>query len=775
MAKRAPYFSIITPAYNAAAYIEAALRRTLSQTLVDAAFEVIVVDDGSSDNTFAILNQLASTHSQLRVIRAEQNQGPGAARNLALIHACGEWLVFVDSDDHLEPDALSKLYQHINQQDKTLDLIGYNWAFADGSKTPQRKDQQALKLSKQSLIQEYLALHMDGSVIFTAVRHALIQKHQLKFANGYHEDVDFMFMLYWHAQSINYLDEVLYRKDNRTNSIVNSISAQHITGFLRAWRAIATTLAKGDWAQYQSGYQRGLTGVIATRLREIYRRCSDAEQAAPLYAQLYQAWLTFADIGMDVLPLKDGTKYALIAQYFMQTMRDSDNNKKNERLIHSYLGDIMNKSWSCIDLHHSVFLGPDEVRTCCKRFFVDGKMRGDVALIKIPEGQIMPVTPVRILKEKQKLHEKINQGAPNACSGCPFLEFKDWGALDTLDVKYLSFEYHSVCNLKCSYCSDTYYGGKQARYDVKGLVDKLLDGHMLDNCSTIVWGGGEPVIGKDFDVMLEKTVTQIPKATQRVLTNSVKHSKIVERFLQEDKISVTTSIDAGSEATFKQVRGMASLKKAMKNLKRYAEANANQLTIKYIFTEGNYSLDEVRGFINLMHDYNLIDCNFQISCDFKHETIALDAVISMIAMYGLLTDANCRLVFFDDLLRQRLGEAHRESEPQIRAALSELGLGHILADRNAYKSVAIWGAGWQSKYLIEKSAFFKDVDVEYFIDSRTSRQGERFMNHDIVGPETLLNSDIPVVIAAVQNLPIIYKSFVDLGIDESRLIKQLII
>ena len=309
---------------------------------------------------------------------------------------------------------------------------------------------------------------------------------------------------------------------------------------------------------------------------------------------------------------------------------------------------------------------------------------------------------------------------------------------------------------------------------VKLLVDKEADSHSLDQCSTVVWGGGEPVVGKDFDAMLEETIKRIPKAAQRVLTNSVRHNKTVQRLLLENKVSVTTSVDAGTDETYAKVRGMASLHKAMANLKKYAEANSSQVTVKYIFTDGNYSLDEVMAFISLVHDYKLINCNFQISCDFKHETIALDAVISMIVMYGLLSDAGCRLVFFDDLLWQRLGEAHAESEKAIKLALDELGLGHTLADKSAYGKVAIWGAGWQSRYLIEKSAFFKDVDVEFFIDSRPSRIGERFMDHDIVGPDTLLKSDIPVVISAVQNLPLIYRSFMELGMDESRLIRKLI-
>ncbi|MDP3744227.1 MAG: glycosyltransferase [Methylotenera sp.] len=779
-----PQFSVVIPAYNAAADVQSCLESLLDQQFDPAHYEIILVDDCSTDATYEIASQLATSHANLHVIKTPCNAGPGIARNMGVSQARGVWVMFLDSDDTLVGDALLKLEAYIASQADELDAVGYNWTFSTGEvsapslQSAGRRDQATLVLSKHELLKKYLSLHMDGSVIYTAVRRQLIMEYSLIFAKGYHEDVDYIYMVYWHARRIGYLNKVLYYKGWRVDSIVNTISPKHILGFMRAWREISIFTQAQDaqrWHEFSTYYRTGLVGVVATRAREIARRASSSQQAAELYACLYTCLSDdLASITDDIGTLPK-TKYGQITAKFISTMQDPDMSAMQKATsISEYIGGIMSKSWSCIDLHHSVFMAPDQIRTCCKRFFVDGNMRGDVALMDVPAGNITYITPEHILKAKQSLHNKINSGEDSGCSGCPFLEFKDWGALDKLEVKYLSFEYHSVCNLKCSYCSDTYFGGKQANYDVKRLLEKLLDSHALDNCGTVVWGGGEPVVGKHFDVMLEKTVARIPNATQRVLTNSVKHNKTVQRLLAENKVSVTTSVDAGTDDTYTKIRGMASLNKAMANLQKYAEANSSQVTVKYIFTEGNCSIDEVRAFISLVHDYKLIDCNFQISCDFKHETIALDAVISMIVMYGLLTDAACRLVFFDDLLRQRLGEAHAESEHVIKLALKELGLGHILADKLAYKSVAIWGAGWQSKYLIENSAFFKDVDVEYFIDSRPSRIGERFMDHDIVGPDTLLQSDIPVVIAAVQNLPLIYKSFVALGLDESRLVKKLI-
>lgn len=780
--RNTPKFTIITPAYQAAAFIELRLTNTLAQAYPMDGFECIVVDDGSSDATWETLQRLSLQYLNLHVFHLPQNAGPGVARNVAISQAKGEWLVFVDSDDVLLPNALKSLSDWLDVHPDS-ELVGYNWAWFNSAQAPCRKDHVHLIKDRDSRLCAYLRLQMDGSLIFSAVKRSLLLQHKIQFASGLHEDVDVLFKLYWHAQKVGYLNDVIYLKDDRDQSIVNHISLRHLDGFLRAWEEIGHYIQLGSASgQLQRNYQTGLHAVVATRLRAILHNTTSGS-VAPLYLALYKGvqnllntfdWLQPPDIAVEVN--KDKTQYAQLTYIFWMTMQTHmDHPEEYEAILMEVLPEIIKKSWSCVDLHHSVFLGPDEIRTCCKRFFVDGEMRGDVVLKKIPQGQIVPVTPQGILKDKQTLLTKINQGVETACSGCPFLEFKEWAPLDTLKIKYLSFEYHSVCNLKCSYCSDTYYGGEQARYDVKGLVNKFLSQNMLNECHTIVWGGGEPVVGKDFAEMLARTVSALPNAKQRVLTNSIKHSSTVEKFLQSGQVSVTTSVDAGNKETFSNIRGMDSLNKVIRTLKKYATANADQVTIKYIFTEGNCSLDEVHAFVDMIESNQLLNCNFQISCDFKHETIASDAVIAMIALYGLLTDKDCRLVFFDDLLRQRLSETHAQAEPIIKSTLSTLGLGHIIADSHAYPKVAIWGAGWQSKYLIEKSSFFREVEVEYFIDSRASRIGERFMDHDIVGPEQLLKSEIPVVIAAVQNLPIIYQSFQQLGIDDKRLIKQLII
>lgn len=100
-----PRFSVIMPTFNRSAIIRESLNSVFHQTFED--FEFIVVDDGSTDNTCDVISE----YSQIKLI-LQENSGPGAARNLAVQHASGEYLAFLDSDDIWFPWTL-ETYQHI--------------------------------------------------------------------------------------------------------------------------------------------------------------------------------------------------------------------------------------------------------------------------------------------------------------------------------------------------------------------------------------------------------------------------------------------------------------------------------------------------------------------------------------------------------------------------------------------------------------------------------------------------------------------------------------
>ncbi len=129
---RRPKVSVLIPAYNSATYIAATIKSVLQQTYED--FEIIVVNDGSTDDT---VNQLQQFRGLIRVVHQE-NQGVSAARNHGLRLALGEFVLFLDSDDVIKPDKLAR-QTAVLEADLTLGAVHSGWRMVDAYGRPIRE------------------------------------------------------------------------------------------------------------------------------------------------------------------------------------------------------------------------------------------------------------------------------------------------------------------------------------------------------------------------------------------------------------------------------------------------------------------------------------------------------------------------------------------------------------------------------------------------------------------------------------------------------------
>jgi glycosyltransferase involved in cell wall biosynthesis len=125
-----PKVSIITPVYNGEAYIASAIESLLSQVFTD--WELIVVDDGSSDSTLQILQRF--TDNRIKVIHQE-NSGEAGARNTGLENACAEYIAFLDADDFYFPNALTDLSSYLDQHPE-FGVVYSNGQICDSENKP---------------------------------------------------------------------------------------------------------------------------------------------------------------------------------------------------------------------------------------------------------------------------------------------------------------------------------------------------------------------------------------------------------------------------------------------------------------------------------------------------------------------------------------------------------------------------------------------------------------------------------------------------------------
>lgn len=137
MVKR-PFFSVLIPVYNQEDKMRISLDSLREQTFQD--FEIIYVDDGSTDASYAQLQAFASQDDRIHIFRHEKNASLLAARFTGMRHAAGEYILFLDSDDHYTPDALESLHAAAAERSPDILFFGVQWVRSKREMHPQASD-----------------------------------------------------------------------------------------------------------------------------------------------------------------------------------------------------------------------------------------------------------------------------------------------------------------------------------------------------------------------------------------------------------------------------------------------------------------------------------------------------------------------------------------------------------------------------------------------------------------------------------------------------------
>lgn len=223
--------SVILIAYNEEKYIKKAIKSVLNQTFND--FELIIVDDGSSDNTLNIIKEFNDPRI---VLISHDNIGPGASRNKAIKIANGDYLMFIDGDDWYSPDALEiayeqssskntdiTIFQAINYDDSTaftnkndwFNLNNFDESFEDRVFSPEDTHDFLFDLSVSPCQKIYNTSFLKNSNVL--------------FPEGiYFEDMPFFFELYLKASRISIIKKYLYFRRKHVGSITHTVDCKFL-------------------------------------------------------------------------------------------------------------------------------------------------------------------------------------------------------------------------------------------------------------------------------------------------------------------------------------------------------------------------------------------------------------------------------------------------------------------------------------------------------------------------------------------------------------------
>jgi len=429
---------------------------------------------------------------------------------------------------------------------------------------------------------------------------------------------------------------------------------------------------------------------------------------------------------------------------------------------------------TCLDIEGALYIAPNEIRSCCQRFFYDGKMRGDAKLIDIQENTTPTATEIKNAREK--LLNEIQNDQNEHCKGCPKIKKVKEKPLVTSNISHLSIEHHSVCNLRCSYCSEIYWGGKKSKYNVVEFISYLARNKSLDACDQVVWGGGEPTLDKSFEqILVEINKYANPKTYHRVFTNSVRFSNPVLNFLKKGLIKITTSIDSGTPEKFKEVRGRPKFFDVFQNLNKYSEIDPTKITIKYILTDENKNESELRAFVENCIKFKLKKCNYQISINYKKDKFDFNFLKSITYLFSKLYNNDIKKIFVDDHIVARFCTLNKEEFSEISSYVNNNNMENIILDPHKIKDFIIFGCGKIAEEIIKKTTFIKFINNYDLIDSDKNKIGKIIFNKEIQSPNILKNDSRKIFIASAEYYDEIYNSIKNIRGDANSILSGLII
>lgn len=212
-----PKISIIVPIYNVERYLPACLDSVLNQTFTD--FEIICINDGSTDGCGQILSDYATKDSRIKVI-TQKNQGVSVARNTGIQSATADYIAFVDSDDELAPTFLEKMYNTITQTNSDV-------VWCDFQQGEIKKDWPNNETEPQIYTDPFDRFvmecpNMQMSTVNKLYRREIVQKCPFVAGLKYGEDVVFLHQFMYQAKQVAHVPEQLYFYREREGSAIHT-------------------------------------------------------------------------------------------------------------------------------------------------------------------------------------------------------------------------------------------------------------------------------------------------------------------------------------------------------------------------------------------------------------------------------------------------------------------------------------------------------------------------------------------------------------------------
>lgn len=274
--------SVIIPLYNLEELIGKCIRSTVEQDLPPEEYEVIVVDDGSTDGSLAAAHEAARGHDNIRIY-SKPNEGLSMSRNYATDRAEGRYVLYLDTDDYLMPNVLGQLAQTMERE--RLDMLCFDIRAVDeqGEKLPFWSD--GMSACNGTAVQQGRDFLLRNKYIMTVWSYLydreFLNRHHLRMMPVWHEDEEFTPRALYFAKRIRYTPLLVYNYLQRGDSFKNNYNPRHIFDLLRGMKSLSDFAESihPDDPQSAQHIRKRVAGIVNRAFnRVIIRRQGDVRE-----------------------------------------------------------------------------------------------------------------------------------------------------------------------------------------------------------------------------------------------------------------------------------------------------------------------------------------------------------------------------------------------------------------------------------------------------------------------------------------------------------------
>ena len=307
--------SIIVPIYNASKYLHRCIDSLLAQGLKEGEYEIILINDGSKDQSLQICQEYQQTHPSICKVLSHENQGVAYTRNRGIDEAKGDYICFVDADDYLKPNGYRYLID--TYLEESIDILSF-WALTLDKKTKANYvENNDIKgdICYEIKGREFLKKNIQTFIVTSFFRKSFLKKHLLSFERlTIGEDVLFSIKTYLKDPSIRMISSRIYMYDLHDESTIHQRNYTAIRKAIQSYLNLIQSIKEYIKSNHTDRELcKGLQNSMENQFVPFMSRVLSSNYSITEFKELKETL-----IKKDILPLKNKSKLSNIINFIFK-------------------------------------------------------------------------------------------------------------------------------------------------------------------------------------------------------------------------------------------------------------------------------------------------------------------------------------------------------------------------------------------------------------------------------------------------------------------------